>query len=110
MTDDELLHRLIGGGSDELLARAATSTTPALLVAAAVRTGSPAPLVIAASRAETTRDRQLVAIADAHLRGDERFDALVCDHLVDHPDNVVAAWIAAVHRQTYHPDTRRAPC
>ena len=50
--------------------------------------------------AATTRDRQLVAIATAHLRGErELVDALARDHLVDHPDNVLVAWIAgASHR------------
>ena len=45
--------------------------------------------------AATTRDRQLVAIATAHLRGErDLVDALARDHLVDHPDNVLVAWIA----------------
>ena len=45
--------------------------------------------------ARTTRDRQLVAIARAHLAGDaDLLDALVRDHLVDHPDSRLAAWIA----------------
>jgi hypothetical protein len=36
-----------------------------------------------------------VAIATAHLRGErELVDALARDHLVDHPDNVLVAWIA----------------
>jgi hypothetical protein len=46
--------------------------------------------------AATTRDRQVVAIADAHLAGDaDRVDALARDHLVDHPDSILVAWIAA---------------
>ena len=45
--------------------------------------------------AATTRERQLVAIATAHRRGErELVDALARDHLVDHPDNVLVAWIA----------------
>jgi hypothetical protein len=55
----------------------------------------------AAAAAVTTRDRQLVAIAAAHLDGDaDRVDALAREHLVDHPDSVLAARIAAasVHR------------
>jgi hypothetical protein len=44
------------------------------------------------------RDRQLVAIARAHLDGDEeRLDAFGRDHLAEHPDNILAAWIAAQH-------------
>ncbi len=52
--------------------------------------------------AATTRDRQLVAIAAAHLRGErDLVDALARDHLVDHPDNVLVAWIAGEsHRAT----------
>ena len=45
--------------------------------------------------AATTRDRQVVAIAAAHLRGErDLVDALAREHLVDHPDNVLVAWIA----------------
>ena len=40
------------------------------------------------------RDRQLVAIAVAHLDGDaDRVDELARDHLADHPDSVLVAWI-----------------
>jgi hypothetical protein len=46
----------------------------------------------------TTRDRQLIAVAAAHLADNpELLDALVRDHLSDHPDNLLAAWIAAQH-------------
>jgi hypothetical protein len=52
-------------------------------------------MVRAGAKAATTRDRQLVAIAAAHLRGQrELVDALARDHLADHPDNVLVAWIA----------------
>jgi hypothetical protein len=100
MSDDELLAALTG---------------VAVLVADAVRTGDAALLVVAGDRAATSRDRQLVALAAAHLAGDhDRFDALVRDHLAEHPDHVVAAWLAAVHRHQLadrhiHPD-RRNPC
>jgi hypothetical protein len=56
-------------------------------------------LARAAGIARTTRDRQLVAIASAHLRGDrELVDALARDHLVDHPGSVLVAWIAGASR------------
>jgi hypothetical protein len=49
--------------------------------------------------ARTTRDRQLVAIAAAHLDGDaDRVDVLARDHLADYPDNILVAWIAATSR------------
>jgi hypothetical protein len=93
-----LLHRLIGGSGDarvEVLARAASSSSPPLLVAAALLARDPGILTRAGRHAATLRDRQLVALADARLRGDEDlFDALVRDHLAEHPDNVLAAWIA----------------
>lgn len=93
-----LLHRLIGGSGDarvEVLARAASSSSPPLLVAAALLARDPGILTRAGRHAATVRDRQLVALADARLRGDEDlFDALVRDHLAEHPDNLLAAWIA----------------
>ena len=80
-----------------------TSADPVILVAAALFARDGDRLLARAERvAATTRDRQLVAIAIAHRRGErERVDALARDHLVDHPDSVLAAWIAdASHHQT----------
>jgi hypothetical protein len=98
-----LLLRLIGGDATapvEILDCARTSDSPGLLVAAALVTAQPtepaAFLARAAKHAATTRDRQLVSIATAHLDDDaDLLDALVRDHLSDHPDNVLAAWIAS---------------
>ena len=57
-------------------------------------------LLRAEAVARTTRDRQLVTIAAAHLDGDaDRVDVLARDHLVDHPDNVLVAWIAGESRR-----------
>ncbi len=96
-----LLNRLVGGDDvrREILARAATDDSPLLLVAAALVTAAPGDLLArAGDHATNTRDRQLVAIAGAHLRGDtDLLDALVRDHLADHPDSLLAAWIAAQH-------------
>jgi hypothetical protein len=97
-----LLRRLIGGDDTapaEILDRAHTSDSPRLLVAAALVAGEPDGfLTRAAKSAATTRDRQLVALATAHLNDDaELLDALVRDHLSDHPDSVLAAWMAAQH-------------
>lgn len=110
MPDDNehLLHRLIGGDQQapaQIAARAGTSTSPALLVAAALLADEPATLLArAANTATSTRDRQLVAITVAHLDGDEELlDALVRDHLADHPDNILAAWIAAKHTRPGQP-------
>ena len=67
------------------------------LVTAALFAPDPeALLAAAAALATTTRDRQLVAIATAHRRGDrELVDALARDHLVDHPDSLFVAWLAS---------------
>lgn len=96
--DAGLLQRLIGGdaaAAAEVLDQAATSQNPSLLVAAALLSADHAPLVRANERAITTRERQLVVLADAHLDGNtDRFDALIRDHLADHPDHLLAAWIA----------------
>ncbi len=101
---EQLLHRLVVGDAAAITAMidaSATSDDPIVLVAAALFARDGDDLVArAAELATTTRDRQLVAIATAHLRGDrELVDALARDHLVDHPDNVLVAWIAgASHR------------
>lgn len=77
------------------------SDTVEELVAAALIAPNGAGLIgKAAAVAVTTRERQLVAIAAAHLRGErELVDALARDHLVDHPDNVLVARIAAASRR-----------
>ena len=98
-----LLLRLIGGDAtapSEVLDGARTTDSPALLVAAALVCGTPAEsaglLTRAGQHAATTRDRQLVAIATAHLQDDaDLLDALVRDHLSEHPDHILAAWIAS---------------
>lgn len=83
----------------------ATSDDPMILVAAALfATDADALMARAAGLATTTRDRQLVAIARAHLSGDgDLVDALARDHLVDHPDNVLVAWIAGARARAELP-------
>jgi hypothetical protein len=96
---EQLLHRLVVGDADAIagiVEASRTSDHPMILVAAALFAPDPDGLIARAGEmAGTTRDRQLVAIATAHLRGErELVDALARDHLVDHPDNVLVAWIA----------------
>jgi hypothetical protein len=81
-----------------LVERAATSSDPAVLVAAALAgTHGQALLERAAAAAGGTRDRQIVAVAAAYLRGDaDRAALLARDHLADHPDSPLVAHIAAV--------------
>ena len=93
-----LIHRLVGGDPDaaaEVLARAATSDEAPVLVAAAMLTRDPAHLDRATEVAAGARERQLVVLADSHLRGNtDLLDVLVRDHLAEHPDHLLAAWIA----------------
>lgn len=113
MDDDThlLIRRLIAGDAEaraQLQDLARTGTAPTVLVAAAlVSQDSDELLARAAAAASTTRDRQLVAVAAAHLRQDaELLDALVRDHLADHPDSILAAWIASQHPRPSRSATR----
>jgi len=96
---EHLLHELVVGDAAAIAAiveASRTSDDPTTLVAAALfAPDGEALMARAGDIAVTTRDRQLVAIASAHMRGDrELVDALARDHLVDHPGSVLVAWIA----------------
>src|SRR4051794_26046973 len=94
------LNQLMAGEAAAIVAIVAESRPsrdPVVLVAAALAApaDSAALLARASASAATTSDRQLVAIATAHLGGErDLVDALARDHLVDHPDSVLVAWIA----------------
>ena len=104
-TDADLLIGQLTSGqataTADVLAQARTSQEPILLVAAALFDHAALPaapdlMTRAASCATSTRDRQLVAIATAHLAGNsDRVDALAREHLTDFPDSVLVSWIAA---------------
>lgn len=101
-SDDEVVRRAIGGdvaARASVTARAGSSASVALVVMAALleeRPDQPDHLERAAALARSTRDRQVVAIARQHLAGDrDLVDALARDHLVDHPDSLLVAWVAA---------------
>ena len=101
-TDPEQLIRDLIAGSDgstvALREAACTSSHPAVLVAAALITPArPDLLDRAAAGANEPRDRQLIAIATAHLHGDaDRALLLARDHLAAHPDSLLVAHIAAL--------------
>jgi hypothetical protein len=102
---DVLLSRLIGGDATataEILDRARYDDSPRLLVAAALLADEPEPhLARAGESATSTRDRQLVALAVAYVNDDAALlDALARDHLADHPDSVLATWMAGQHTST----------
>ena len=99
-SSDQLIRRLLAGEAtapDLLVERAATCDDPAVLVAAALVVESWQPLLERAlAVASGVRERQVVAIAAAHLRGDaDRALLLARDHLADHPDSLLVAHIAA---------------
>lgn len=101
---ENVIHRLVVGSEAaiaEIVERARASDDVTTVVAAAVFTPADDNILIlmarAAALAVTTRDRQLVAIASAHLEGDaDRVEDLARDHLADHPDSVLVAWITSV--------------
>jgi hypothetical protein len=102
---EQLIHRLATGDAEAIAAiveASRTSDDPAILVAAALfAPDGDGLLERAGAVAATTRDRQLVAIAGAHLSGrPDLVDVLARDHLVDHPDNVLVAWIAGASQST----------
>jgi hypothetical protein len=99
---EQLIRQAIGGDSQavrRIRAEAAASDAPVLLVLATllgVGPDGPALLERAAAAASTREDRQLVAIARAHIGADrELVDALARDHLGDFPGSYLVAWIAS---------------
>lgn len=114
-TDDDLLVRLLVAGDapgvDRALAEPGAVHTPVALLVGALAGREVADRMASAARlARCTRDRQLVAITAAHLSGDgDRVADLVRDHLVDHPDSVLAAWVASLRTTRSTPTTRTAP-
>jgi len=111
---EQLIHRLVVGDPEaigSLLEASRTSEDPTVLVAAALFAPDRDSLIRRASEAATTtRERQLVAIAAAHLGGrPDLVDALSRDHLVDHPDNVLVAWIAGESRRSAALTTPKEP-
>jgi hypothetical protein len=97
---DNLIHQLAVGDAAAVAAIVdqahASSDVTTLVSAALFAADASALLERAASVANTTRDRQVVAIAIAHVAGDaDLVDALARDHLTDHPTGVLVAWMTA---------------
>lgn len=106
---DEMVRRAIGGDAVAtawIAERATMSSVPSVVAMAALLDPDTVPIERAVALATTTRDRQITAIAAAHLRGEhDLVDALARDHLVDHPDSVLVAWIAS-RADRPHPEAR----
>ena len=94
-----MIRRAIGGDGAAIswiTANADTTGDANVIALAALFDWSPERLDRAEFVASTSRDRQTVVIARAHLAGNhELVDALARDHLVDHPDSFIVAWIAS---------------
>jgi hypothetical protein len=107
-----LLRRFLAADAtaiDLVVTAAHTCDDPNLLVAAALVGPDWRNLLDrAASAATSGRDRRLVAVAAAHLRGDaDRALLLARDYLADHPDDLLVAHIAASPpRVTSQPSSR----
>ena len=105
MTDkgaEQLIRQAIGGNGaamTSIRAQVARTDDPVLLVLAALLTVLPDGRLLldrAAAAASNREDRQLVAIARAHLASDGQLvDALARDHLVDFPGSYLVAWLAS---------------
>lgn len=100
-----VIHQLAVGDQAaiaRIVKQAQTSDDVTTVVAAAFFAPAGTDLMArAATLAVTTRDRQLVEIATAHLRGDaDRAEDLARDHLADHPDSVLVAWITSASNHT----------
>ncbi len=96
---DIVIRRAIGGDADAIswiVSHAETSDRVVVITMAALLQRSRGWLVRAGQVADTSRERQLVVIARAHLEGaSELVDALARDHLADHPDSLIVSWIAS---------------
>jgi hypothetical protein len=102
MTDDDgedAIRRAIGGDTGAvawIVAHADATDDALVIVMAALLQRQPGRLGPARAAAATSRDRQVVEIARAFLDGEpELVDALARDHLVDHPDSLIVAWMAS---------------
>jgi hypothetical protein len=101
MTDEAVdrIRQAIGGDVAAIawvLAHADESDDAVVVAMAALIERRTDGLDRAATLAMTSRDRQVVAIARAHLDGaGDLVDALARDHLVDFPDSLIVAWIAS---------------
>jgi len=109
---ENVIHQLAIGDEAaiaRIVQQAQSSNDVTTIVAAAFFAPAGSDLMArAASLAITTRDRQLVAIATAHLNGDaDRVEDLARDHLADHPDSVLVAWITSA--SNHATDTRKDP-
>jgi hypothetical protein len=96
---ETMIRRAIGGDPaaiESIIDAADVSDHALVVVMAAVLEHNPGRLPRAKRTARSSRDRQVVEIATAFLGGNrDRVNGLARDHLVDHPDSLIVAWIAS---------------
>jgi hypothetical protein len=96
---DRMVRRAIGGDPRSIAwisANATGSADPTLITLSAVLEDRLDGIRDALAIATSTRDRQVAAIADAHLRGrHDLVQALAREHLADHPSSFIVAWLAS---------------
>jgi len=106
---DSILHQLALGDCvaiGEVVKHAYASDDVVLIVAVAVFAHDTGLLSHAANLSATAAQRQLIAIASAHLAGEaQRVHDLARDHLAENPDSVLVAWISARSGQTERRET-----
>lgn len=102
MTEDRVettIRRAIGGDEAAIaavLAVATDSDDPRIVALASVLASRRDWIARAQTLATSTRDRQVVAISASHLSGErDLVQVLARDHLSDHPDSLIVAWIAS---------------
>lgn len=97
---DATIRRAIGGDDraiDTVLAGAINSDDARIVAMAAVLALRTDWIARAERLAVTSRDRQMVAISACHVSGDHGLVQLLArDHLSDHPDSLIVAWIASL--------------
>jgi len=93
------IRRAIGGDEAAIasvVASAMDCDDARLVALAAILSCRPDWIARAHHLALTTRDRQVVAISASYLAGErDLVQMLARDHLADHPDSLIVAWIAS---------------
>src|SRR5262245_1494264 len=100
---EAMIRRAIGGDSeaiDAVLLGATESNDARIVAMAGVLASRPDWIERAERLAVTNRDRQMVAVSACHVSGDHGLAQLLArDHLSDHPDSLIVAWIASLGPQ-----------
>jgi uncharacterized protein YbaP (TraB family) len=101
------IRRAIGGDEvaiGAVLTGAADGDDARMVAMAAVLASRADWIERARALAVTSRDRQMVAIGASHVAGDLGLvRVLARDHLAEHPDSLIVAWIASLAHEGIGP-------